>query len=152
MRMPRIRTLDVAVGCLLLFGGRAAIAQEVWHAIRTLLPGDLVRSDDVKSQTPSGRVPDALPSATEIVGLEVRRRIYAGHDVAARDVGTLTAVKAGAMITVLWKSGDLSLELGARALDAGSIGDEVRVLNPASLRTIRGTVVSQGTVEVRSDE
>jgi flagellar basal body P-ring formation protein FlgA len=111
-----------------------------------------VRSDDVKSQTPSGRVPDALPSATEIVGLEVRRRIYAGHDVAARDVGTLTAVKAGAMITVLWKSGDLSLELGGRALDAGSIGDEVRVLNPASLRTIRGTVVSQGTVEVRSDE
>ncbi len=142
----------VAVGCLLLFPARGAFAQEVWQAVHTLLPGDIVREEDVTVNTRSGRVQDALPSTTPIVGLEVRRRMYAGHEVAARDVGAPLVIKAGAMITVRWKSGDLSLELSARALDAGSLGDEIRVLNPDLLRTIRGTVVGEGMVEVRSAE
>src|ERR1700733_13759607 len=136
--MSENRAFSVAVGGLLLFMTHRATGQEVWHAVHTMLPGDIVRDDDVTSKTPSGRIQDAMPSTTRIVGLEVKRRLYPGHDVAARDVGAPTAVKAGTMITVLWKSGDLSLELGARALDAGALGDQIRVLNPASLRTIRG--------------
>jgi flagella basal body P-ring formation protein FlgA len=54
------------------------------------------------------------------------------------------------MVTVRWKSGDLSLEMQGRALDAGAVGDEIRIMNPASLRTIRGTVVGEGMVEVKS--
>jgi flagellar basal body P-ring formation protein FlgA len=150
--MSGLRTASVAVGCLLLFAAQTAVAQQVWRAVHTLVPGDLVRSDDVTAQTPSGRVQDAIPSTTPIIGLEVKRRLYAGHDVAGRDVGSRTAIKAGTMITVLWKSGDLSLSLGARALDAGSVGDEIRVLNPASLRTIRGIVVGEGMVEVKAQE
>lgn len=146
--MSGICNLSACVVCALFLTGQAATAQEVWHAVHTLVPGDVVRNADVSIETSSGRVQDAVPATTQIVGLEVKRRIYAGHDVAARDVGTPTAVKAGTMITVLWKSGDLSLELGGRALDAGSIGDEIRVLNPTSLRTIRGTVVGDGMVEV----
>src|ERR1700722_17402539 len=150
--MSRLRASTVAAGCLLLFAARGAVAQEVWQAVHTLLPGDIVRENDVAPKIPTGRVQDALPSTTPIVGLKVRRRLYAGHDVAARDVGTPLVVKAGSTITVLWKSGDLSLELEARALDPGSVGDEIRVLNPASLRTIRGTVVGEGMVEVRSEQ
>ncbi len=150
--MSRFGTYSVAAGCLLLLAGHGARAQEVWHAVRTLLPGDFVRNEDVTAQPWSGRVQDAMPSTTPILGMEVKRRLFAGRDVAMRDVGTPTAVKAGTMITVLWKSGDLSLELGARALEAGSVGDEIRILNPASLRTIRGKVVGDGMVEVRSGQ
>jgi flagellar basal body P-ring formation protein FlgA len=150
--MSGIRISTAAAACLLLVAARGAIAQEVWHVVRTLLPGDIVRDEDVSAQAPSGRVQDAMPSTAPIVGLEVKRRMYAGHDVAARDVGAPLVIKAGSMITVLWKSGDLSLELGGRALDAGSVGEEIRVLNPATLRTIRGTVVGEGMVEVRSEQ
>jgi flagellar basal body P-ring formation protein FlgA len=147
-----LRVSIVVAGCLLFVTAREACAQEVWQAVHTLLPGDIVREDDVTPKPPSGRVQDALPSTAPIVGLEVKRRMYAGHDVAARDVGAPLVVKAGAMVTVLWKSGDLSLELGGRALDAGALGDEIRVLNPDSLRTIRGNVVGEGMVEVRTAE
>jgi hypothetical protein len=56
--MSGLRTASVAVGCLLLFAAQTAVAQQVWRAVHTLVPGDLVRSDDVTAQTPSGRVQD----------------------------------------------------------------------------------------------
>jgi flagellar basal body P-ring formation protein FlgA len=150
--MPKIRNIGAAGGLVLLLAGQLADAQEVWRATRTLAPGDVVRGDDVTQQLPSGRVIDAMPSTSDIVGMEVKRRVYAGHDVAVRDVGTRSAVKAGTNVTVLWRSGDMSLELEARAVEAGAIGEEIRVLNPASLRTIRGTVVGDGMVEVKSQQ
>jgi flagella basal body P-ring formation protein FlgA len=150
--MPKIRNIGVAASLLLLLAGRLACAQEVWRATHTLAQGDIVRSDDVTPQAPSGRVIDPVPATSDIVGMEVKRRVYAGHDVAARDVGTRSAVKASTNVTVLWRSGDMSLELEGRALEAGAIGEEIRVLNPASLRTIRGTVVGDGMVEVKSEQ
>jgi flagella basal body P-ring formation protein FlgA len=147
-----MRCLAVAVCLLSLLAGRSAVAEEVWHATHTLVPGDVVRSDDVASQAPSGRITDAVPASSDIIGLEVKRRIYSGHEVTARDVGPRSAVKASTNVTVLWRSGEMSLELEGRALEAGAIGDEIRVLNPASLRTIRGTVVGDGMVEIKSGQ
>ncbi|MFL5284837.1 MAG: flagellar basal body P-ring formation chaperone FlgA [Rhodopila sp.] len=147
--MARI-CLPALVALALVVAGRTAAAEDVWHAVRSLAPGDIVRSEDVTPQAPFGRVRNAMPSAAAIVGLEVKRRIYAGRDIAQTEVGAITAVKASTMVTVLWKSGDLSLELQGRALEAGAIGDEIRILNPTSLRTIRGTVVGESMVEVKS--
>ncbi|HQT75715.1 MAG: flagella basal body P-ring formation protein FlgA [Rhodospirillales bacterium 20-64-7] len=147
--MTRIRSLYFA-GAALLALCQVAAAEDVWHAVHTLVPGDIVRGDDVVAQAPSGRQRNIMPASAKIIGLEVKRRIYAGHDVDEQDVGAVTAVKASTTVTVLWKRGNLSLELEGRALDAGAIGDEVRVLNPVSLRTIRGTVTGEGIVEVNS--
>lgn len=148
--MVDIRHLAIVAAALSVFGAHVAAAQHVWHAVRTLMPGDVVRNDDVVAQPASRRVRDAMPATSPIVGLEVKRRIYQGYDISEHDVGAVTIVKASTMVTLLWKSGGLTLQLSGRALDAGAMGDEVRVLNPDTLRTIRGTVVGEGTVEVRT--
>ncbi|WP_146101989.1 flagellar basal body P-ring formation chaperone FlgA [Rhodopila globiformis] len=140
----------VATG--LIMTARAAAAQNVWHAVHSLAPGDIVHSEDVVSQPPSGRVRHAMSSDTPIVGLEVRRRIYAGYDIPENDLGPVLAVKASTIVTVRYKADGLSLQMQGRALEAGSVGDEIRVENPASLRTIRATVVGEGAVEVKSGQ
>ena len=43
------------------------------------------------------------------------------------------------------------LVMQGNALDPGAIGDQIRVLNPATSRTVRGTVTGEGIVEVRSE-
>jgi flagella basal body P-ring formation protein FlgA len=42
------------------------------------------------------------------------------------------------------------MAMEGRAMESGAIGDEVRVLNTASGRTIRGTVAGDGMIEMRS--
>ena len=133
-----------------LFAALPASAQDVWHATHTLLPGDIVRPEDVVAQKIGRGAIDPVPATTDVVGQEIKRRVYAGRDLTARDIGPRSAVKANTDVGVLWKDGALSLELQGRALESGALGDEVRVLNPATSRTIRGIVVGDATVEVRS--
>ena len=61
-------------------------------------------------------------------------------------------MKSNTPVNVVWKAGALSLELAGRALEAGAVGDEIRVLNTMTSRTIRGTVVGDGMVEIRSGQ
>jgi flagella basal body P-ring formation protein FlgA len=133
-----------------LFAVLPASAQDVWHATHTLLPGDIVRDVDVVAQKMGRGTIDPVPATCDVVGQEIKRRVYAGRDLTARDVGPRSAVKANTEVGVLWTDGALSLELQGRALENGALGEEVRVLNPATSRTIRGIVVGDATVEVRS--
>ena len=127
-----------------------SFADEVWIARRNLIPGDVIRADDVDAQTPNRLMPDALPVTRDVTGMEVKRRVYAGHPIGGRDVGALTAVKANAPVEVLWKTGTLTLTMQGKALEPGAVGDEIRVLNTATSRAVRGTIISDNTVEVRT--
>jgi flagella basal body P-ring formation protein FlgA len=144
-------TWQTATATLLFFTASVpCFAADVWHATRTLLPGDIVRAEDVVAQTPVRPVPEALSASQPVVGLEVKRRLLDGRALTERDVGPRSAVKSNSSVEVIWKTGGLSLELSGRALETGAIGDEIRVLNTMTSRTIRGTVVGDGMVELRS--
>jgi flagella basal body P-ring formation protein FlgA len=146
--------LASAVGALLLLGlpsARPATAEEFWQASRTLLPGDTVRIDDVEAKTPLRSGADNVPTTRDVVGLEIKRRVYSGRPLTTRDIGPRSAVKANTPVAVFWSVGALSLQLDGRALETGAIGDAIRVLNPATSRTIRATVVGEGTVNVRAE-
>jgi len=150
--MTIYRNVLLAAVLLLAGGCLPAAADEIWHATKTLMPGDVMREDDVESKTDAHPAADAVPSAREVTGLELKRRVYAGRPLSTHDIGPRSAVRANTNVTVLWRTGALSLELQGRAMEDGAIGDEVRVLNPASLRTIRGTVVGDGMIEMRIDQ
>ena len=129
-----------------------AHAEDMWNATRTLMPGDIVRQEDVVARPLVRPYPGALPATQEIVGLEVKHYVSVNRPLVERDVGPRSAVKANTAVTVMWKLGELSLEMEGRALEAGALGDEIRVLNPGTSRTIRGTVVGDGMIEVRSEQ
>jgi flagella basal body P-ring formation protein FlgA len=131
--------------------GMTAHADDAWIATHNLMPGDILRNDDIDSQPQPRPVADALPAARPIAGLEVKRRVYQGHVIATRDVGAPIVVKANMPVEVHWQSGSLTLIMQGNAMDPGAVGDQIRVLNPATSRAVRGTVTADGIVEIRSE-
>lgn len=128
-----------------------AEGQQAWYVTRELLPGDIVNSDDVTTKPTPRPLPDLLPTDHNVVGLSAKRRLYPGRALTESDVGPPSAVKASTPVEVLWRMGSLTLELQGEALESGAIGDEVRVLNTATSRTLRGKVTGEGVVEVSAE-
>jgi flagella basal body P-ring formation protein FlgA len=127
-----------------------ADSREVWHATRDLQPGDLLRPQDIDPAEPRRDNPAFIETAQDIVGQEVKRRIRAGAAIPLRDIGERALVRATQPVRVFWKSGGMTLELQGKALESGAEGQEIRIHNPASGRTLRAAVVAEGTAEVRS--
>lgn len=139
---------------LLLMGLAAspAAAQDIWVATHMLMPGDLLRADDIAAQTPNRPMSYAIPASRDITGQEVKRRIPSGQALSHRDVGPATLVKANTQVEVLWHTGPLSLVMQGRALEPGALGQDIRVLNTSTSRTIHATVTGDGKVEVRAPQ
>jgi flagella basal body P-ring formation protein FlgA len=140
-----MRALAVAALVALLLAP-AAHAQEVWHAARTLMPGDVLAEGDVTPRALPRPLAGTLPADRNIVGMEMRRRVIANHPLTDRDLGQRLVVHANAPVRVLWGGGALVLAMDGRALESGTVGESIRVLNTATSRTVHGTVQEDGTV------
>lgn len=144
-------SLAVIVAAMLA-AAQPAWSQDVWHTTRMLMPGDVIRQEDIVAQPVPRPLPEAIFAEQPIVGQQIKRRVPADRPLTEPDVGPRIAVLASAPVTVLWSSGALHMEMQGRAEESGAIGDEIRVLNPQSGQTIRGVVTGDGMTEVRSAE
>jgi flagella basal body P-ring formation protein FlgA len=63
------------------------------------------------------------------VGMELKRAVYAGVVLKPGDVGAPTAIQRNAIVTLEFVRGPLTITTEGRALDAGAMGDTVRVMN-----------------------
>ncbi|GMG83640.1 flagellar basal body P-ring formation chaperone FlgA [Paralimibaculum aggregatum] len=115
----------------------AAAAEVV--AARTLRPGVVLAAPDLRG-------PEATVQA--LVGLEVRRAIYAGRPVAPGDLGPQTLVRRNAIVQMLYASARLAIRTEGRALDGGGAGERIRVMNLASRQKVIAVVRGPGIVEV----
>ncbi len=66
------------------------------------------------------------------VGLELKRAIYQGKTLSPNDVGPPTVVTRNAIVQLEFIRGPLMITTEGRALDAGAVGDSVRVMNLSS--------------------
>jgi len=115
----------------------AADAEQV-TASRALARGALIREGDVSG-----------PYATEdYVGLELTRSVRAGAVMTPRHVRTPLLVERNETVTLIFRRGALTMETTGRALDEGSDGDRVSVMNTTSRKRITGRIIGEGLVEV----
>lgn len=128
-----------------------ASAREVWHATRDLQPGDLLRPQDIDPAEPRRDHSGLIDSVQDIIGQEVKRRIRSGAAIPARDIGARDMVRATQPVRVFWQQDGMRLEMQGKALEGGALGQEIRIHNPNSGRTIRGLVVADGTAEIRGN-
>lgn len=141
----------LAVLAVVLSAGAApAWSLDVWHTTRLLMPGDIIRQDDILAQPVPRPLPQSLYADRDIVGQQIKRRVAAGRPLTEPDVGPRMAVLASAPVTVVWSSGALHMEMQGRAEESGAVGDEIRVLNTSSGQTIRSVVTSDGMAEIRN--
>lgn len=131
-----------AAACMILLATAAAAQEAI--ATRTLRPGDIVAMDDLRGATEGAEAEFAA-----LVGLEVRRAVYVGRVVSRDALGPPTLVARNALVAMQFASAGLGIRTEGRALDAGGLGERVRVMNLASRQVVTGTVAAPGLVEVR---
>jgi len=118
-----------------------AAAQEL-RATRTLRPGTILTAADIEPGQGGAAARDS------VIGLEVRRAIYAGRPVSEADLGPPTLVERNAVVTMIFRSEGLGIRTEGRALDRGGAGERIRVMNLESRLTVSATVIGPDRVEV----
>ncbi len=129
-------------------------ASPVAHAVmpvRTIPSGSVIRAGDVAlrpMQLPPAA--DAVRTLDAAVGKEAQRTLYADRPIRAREIGPITLVERNGRVTLRFRNGAMQLSTVGRALDAGGMGQMIRVMNLDSRRTIYGRISGPETVDVGS--
>lgn len=97
-------------------------------------------------------IPGTLGDMQLALGQETRVVLYAGRPIRAEDIGPPAIVDRNQIVTLVFRSGTLTIAAEARALSRAGVGDIVRVMNLASRTTVTGIVQPNGTVTVGGPE
>lgn len=96
-------------------------------------------------------IPGALSDPQAAVGQEARVTLYAGRPIHAADLGPAALVERNQVVTLIYRTGGLSILTNGRALSRGGPGDVIKVMNLASHLTVTGTLGPDGSVNVGPD-
>jgi flagella basal body P-ring formation protein FlgA len=88
------------------------------------------------------------PLPRQAAGSQALRDLAPGEPIAAADLLQPPAVRTGDRVTVVLRTGTLIVRAEAVAAENGRIGEDIRVVNPASGRALRGRLVGPRQVEV----
>jgi flagella basal body P-ring formation protein FlgA len=87
-------------------------------------------------------------SRVAALGMQTRRPLRAGQALKALDLAKPDLVQRDQDVTIIFQTAGIYLTTRGKALDTGSEGDTVSVLNVQSKRTVSGRVVGRGQVAV----
>lgn len=119
---------------------------------RSILPGEEITAADISwIEYPANRLNSrAIISTDQLVGMTVRRAVRPEKPINITEVMEPVAVEKGSVVTMVVRSGAILLTAAGQALENGSIGETIRILNSKSRLTVDAKVVSAGQVEIVS--
>ena len=124
----------------------AAAAADSVVALRTLPAQSVVSEADITLV--AADIDGALTALDLAVGLEVKTTIYAGRPLRPEDIGAPALVDRNQIVSLIFKSGSLTIAAEGRALQRGAEGDVIRVMNLESKSTVSGRITPDGRVTV----
>jgi flagella basal body P-ring formation protein FlgA len=86
----------------------------------------------------------------DVIGLAAKRSLKSGQVIRASDLMKPELVARNETVTISYEAPGMVLSIRGKALDAGTKGDVISVLNTQSNRTIQATVTGPGRVNVTS--
>jgi flagella basal body P-ring formation protein FlgA len=111
----------------------------------------LTSSDVAIERRPKTSARDGmLENAADAVGKEARRALREGHLLHANDLVEPTLVKNNTTVSMVLKSGGLTLTATAQALRDGKKGEAIQVMNVQSKRVLQAVVTGPNEVAVNS--
>lgn len=113
--------------------------------------GDIIGPMDIDwIELPRNRVANgAATTERDLLNMTPRRTIAAGKTVMLNDLSQPQMVDRGDSITLIFENGPLMLTAKGKALQAGAIGDTVRVSNTDSHKNLQGVVTAHREVTIR---
>ncbi|TDK50216.1 flagellar basal body P-ring formation chaperone FlgA [Antarcticimicrobium luteum] len=129
--------------------GVATLTQPVPVPVRRIMPDEIVQPEDIEMvDMPWARVNAyAVTENAALVGMQVRRMLSPGRPVQLQSVQPPIIVSRGERVTIQLNYGGLELSAEGKAISDAHLGQEVRVVNLSSNKTIVGIARADGLVE-----
>ncbi|WP_375414402.1 flagellar basal body P-ring formation chaperone FlgA [uncultured Bradyrhizobium sp.] len=133
----------------LRFTGTAVETVDAAVLVRGVERNEVLKSSDVViERRPKAEVGGDATGRDGAVGMQARRQLRAGQALRAADLAKPDLVTRDQNVTLIYQSSGLYLTIRGKALEGGTEGDVVNVLNLQSKRTVSGIVVGRGQVSV----
>jgi flagella basal body P-ring formation protein FlgA len=145
------RGIDEETGAEVSFQGFAILNVPVPVPTRRISPGEIITAADLQTiDVPYARVATyAEFDAEAIDGMVAVRMLATGRPIMKASIRLPVVVARGATVEVKYKKGPLSLTAPGKAMSDAAIGEEVRVVNLISNKSITAVAVGKGEVEVK---
>lgn len=119
---------------------------------RAIARGEVMREGDIamerRARAEIGADPLAQPD--QIAGQAARRALRPGQPIRAVDLMKPEVVQKGEQVTIVFEAPGITLTTRGKALESGTEGEQISVLNPQSKRNVQAIVAGPGMVKVIS--
>ena len=132
--------------------GRLIEVSDVPVLARRVMSGELIGKGDIEwikvRSTQLQR--DIILDAGDLVRKSPKRGLRAGRPVRASEVRRPLLVSKSSLVTIVLQAPSMLLTSQVRALEQGSDGDTIRVVNTQSNKVIEAQIIGHGRVTVRT--
>jgi flagellar basal body P-ring formation protein FlgA len=133
----------------LRFTGTAIETVEAAVLARNVERNEVLKSSDVVvERRPKADVGPDAAARDRAVGMQARRQLRFGQALKTADLAKPDLVQRDQNVTLIYESPGLYLTIRGKALEGGTEGDVVNVLNLQSKRTVSGVVTGRGQVSI----
>jgi flagellar basal body P-ring formation protein FlgA len=140
---------NVAAPTRLRFTGTAVETVEAAVLARGVERNEVIKSSDVVvERRPKAEVGGDVVGRDRAVGMQARKQLRAGQALKVADLAKPDLVQRDQSVTLIYEAVGLYLTIRGKALEGGTEGDVVSVLNLQSKRTVSGVVVGRGQVSI----
>lgn len=130
--------------------GRIDLMVSVPHLTGTLAAGSILTPADIEMKQVPLEFTDrtGIADIGQIVGKALKRNSRAGLLLKTSDIEEPMIVRRNSPVTVVFRTGPLTLTVQAQALGDASIGGTVQVMNSVTHKLLNGIAMADGSVEV----
>ena len=133
----------------LRFTGSAVETVEAAVLVRGVERNEVLKSSDVViERRPKAEVGTDAALRDRAVGMQARRQLRAGQAIRVADLAKPDLVQRDQNVTLIYDAVGLYLTGRGKALESGTEGDVVNVMNLQSKRTVSGVVTGRGQVSI----
>jgi flagella basal body P-ring formation protein FlgA len=130
---------------LLRVSGTLAETVEAVVPLRAIGRGEVIKAVDVRVER---RAKTEAAAIEDLLGLAAKRALRPGEVIRAGDVMKPELVARNATVDITYEAPGMVLSIRGKALESGTLGDVINVLNVQSKRTIQATVTGPERVSV----
>jgi flagella basal body P-ring formation protein FlgA len=144
-----IASSGAAAPTRLRFTGTAVETVEAAILVRGVERNDVIKSSDVVvERRPKAEVGNDLAPRDRAVGMQARKQLRVGQALKTADLAKPDLVQKDQAVVLIYQAVGLHLTIRGKALEGGTEGDVVNVMNLQSKRTVSGVVVGRGQVSI----
>ena len=133
----------------LRFTGTAIETVEAAILARGVERNEVIKSSDVViERRPKAEVGNDLAPRDRAVGMQARKQLRVGQALKTADLARPDLVQKDQAVLLIYQAVGLHLTIRGKAMENGTEGDVVNVMNLQSKRTVTGVVTGRGQVSI----